>query len=373
MPYQIPADILTILAPLADAVFPLDSWAAQKKPPRIDQLVPPQHSLPWRPTAGAQTLSVGTIEAVRFFTDSFDHDAENETLAPRWAVLKGSPLAYFQPPSGTPAEWRARRGLNPTARFGVIEAESSNIRYLMTALDGSRTAASRTTFYDACWSPLRAAHQSARPNDPASWTGFATKLLKDQFPAEWATTNPVKSSDFLKQFTVDILLACLGQHNSALQTRDPLWQRAVLIEAGENRHAGNEYTPTQLATAVTTLLGAIAAASGANTRNWSAVEVWDSRPGRNTRSLVVDGEIEISNSNETPVLLKVSPPPGSNPGVRILRLEIRTNGSGAAPKTWKSVRYDEKVTPSQYSRVDIRWEGTSIAEFPVELPVEPPR
>lgn len=260
MPYQLPAEIESILQPLANAVFPLRAWVQDpaRKPPPIDQLVPPVATVPWRPQGARPSLSIDTMHVVDFFRRGFDDDSENERLAPRWLALKGDPLQFFQSPSGNAAEWRARRGLNAAAKFGVHEARSANVRYIVATADGNR-AAPRAVFYNSCWPLLAATYQSETPADDAAWSIFADALLKDQLPTAWPVTSPVKSSAFIKQFTIDAVLACLGQHNGALQANDPLWQRAVLVEVSENRHKGNEYTRAQVDAAVTTFVGVVQA------------------------------------------------------------------------------------------------------------------
>jgi hypothetical protein len=102
-----------------------------------------------------------------------------------------------------------------------------------------------------------------RPSDTASWQRFGRALHEDRFEQDWAEHGSLKSSVFIKHFATDILMACLGQRNAALRRRDPIWQRAVLIEASENRHVGNKYTNQQVAGAVDTLRKAIADAKTA--------------------------------------------------------------------------------------------------------------
>jgi hypothetical protein len=55
-----------------------------------------------------------------------------------------------------------------------------------------------------------------------------------------------------------VLRACLGQKNGAITASNPfLWERAVLIEIGENRHVGNAYTVQQADQAVATFVKTI--------------------------------------------------------------------------------------------------------------------
>jgi hypothetical protein len=189
-------------------------------------------------------------------------DASEEALAHRWRELKANPTKYFQSRSGqSAADWRAgRKGLNPAAKFGAFDPTSNNFAFLSgTAPDGTpKDTVSRREFYDACWPPLIATYQSTPPrnNDLASWTTFRDLLRSDQSPL-WPPTTPIKSSAFVTQFTIDVLRTCLGQRNAALT--DPAWQRAVLIEVGENRTPKNAYTVEQAKAAVDAFLKLIPA------------------------------------------------------------------------------------------------------------------
>jgi hypothetical protein len=259
MSYQIPQNVRTILPALAEAVFPVQAWTKQKPPPKYEQFIPGLGSVPWRPVAADSTLSTASFDVVRFLEILADNDGANVALAPRWNAIKVDPTKFFQNRAGeSPAQWRAgRSGLLPDAKFGAFDPESSNFAFVTQASDGTpKDAVSRADFYDSCWSPLVAAYQSNPPGDPASWSAFRDSLRSDQF-AVWPTSNAVRSSAFLRQFTIDVLNACLGQRNGAIEARDSVWQRAVLIEVGENRHRGNAYTVQQAAQAVATFTNTI--------------------------------------------------------------------------------------------------------------------
>lgn len=259
MAYKIPQNVRTILESLAEAVLPLEAWTRQKSPPRYDQLIPPLASVPWRPAEAEPTLSTRKLEVVNFLAQLIDDDitsddkTTSETLAPRWRAIKADPTKYFKSPSGqSAAEWRAgRQDLIAAAKFGAFDADSSNFAFVTLAPDGTaKDAVSRREFYEACWDPLVAAYQLNPPKDAASWASFRDDLRADKF-AVWPPTKAVRSSAFIKQFTVDVLRACLSQKNGAITASNPfLWERAVLIEIGENRRVGNAYTVQQAAQAV---------------------------------------------------------------------------------------------------------------------------
>lgn len=260
MAYQIPQNVRAILQPLAEAVFPVQSWTKQKAPPKYDQLIPAVASAPWRPVAADPTLSTASFEIVRFLEILADNDSGNVALAPRWNAIRADATKFFQNRLGqSAAQWRAgRAGLLPDAKFGAFEPDSSNFAFVVQAADGTLKAVSRADFYDPCWVPLAAAYQFKPPGDTASWIAFRDNLRTDQFPDSiWPTASAVKSSAFLRQFTIDVLRACLGQRNDAITNPDPILQRAVLIEAGENRNRGNKYTVQQAARAVGTFTNSI--------------------------------------------------------------------------------------------------------------------
>jgi hypothetical protein len=101
------------------------------------------------------------------------------------------------------------------------------------------------------------------------------------------------------------------------------------------------------------------------TRKWEALEDRQPGPGRGPK-LIVTGEVEVGNTNETPHLKKHLPP-GINPKIELLDLAITSSGQGNAVMTWKPVRYEEIVEKGQYSSVDILWEGKKIADAEVKV------
>src|SRR5262249_1714927 len=260
MPYQIPSNIRIILEPLAETVFPVAAWVAQKQPPRYDQFIASFASVPWRPSGTPPALSTANFEVVRFLEMLVDNDAANEGLAPRWRQIKADPSSFFMSRSGqSMAAWRAsRNGLDPSAIFAPFAPDSNNFAFWVAAPDGkTRDPVSRKQFYETCWAPLGAAYQSVSPGNADQWGDFSRKLWGNQFPLEWPSSNAVTSASFIIQFTVDVLNACMGQKNIAITADDPLWQRAVLIEAGENRQPDYSYSVKEAETAVQTFVSAI--------------------------------------------------------------------------------------------------------------------
>jgi hypothetical protein len=101
------------------------------------------------------------------------------------------------------------------------------------------------------------------------------------------------------------------------------------------------------------------------TKNWKAEVLIN--PGGGGYRLVVRGEVEVANTNETPHLAEQHPQ-GINPKILLLDLTITSHGEGKPVMTWKEVRFEKKVTSDQYTSVDILWEGKSIADIKVTTP-----
>jgi hypothetical protein len=250
MAYQLPQDVRKILIELAAAILPLDDWTKGKEAPKLAELIEPLQDVPWRKPDGSSILSTEAVETIAYFEAQFDGESYSH-LAARWNELRGKPLKHFQPPSGTPVQWRIARGLNVHAKFGAIE--SGNFPFVTGDANGNRLAASRPDFYDACWEPLKAAYvEAGMPVDRPKWIAFADQLLAGS-NKKWPPA-PVSSSEFVRRFMIDVLIACFGQGNGKLPD---VWRRAGLIEAFENRHVGNDYTTAQASNAVERLKQAL--------------------------------------------------------------------------------------------------------------------
>lgn len=255
MAYTVPASLHASLSSLADVLLPFQDWLQTpgRYVPDPLALIPSEKPLPWR--SGPMSLNAASLGLIQAFEAWVDGDATDEALAPRWLMLKVHPTAFFQYQTTSVADWRKERGLLPDAAFAPFASFAGavpNMSYVLARPDsagdpGDPVPAAR--YYDECFALLQAA--IAAPGVFTNWNDFVGKLKAN---TAWPTTARVSSLAFLKRFTCDLLIACMGQKNPALQGLDRLWQRAVLIEAGENRHTGNEYGPAQTAHAVEALL-----------------------------------------------------------------------------------------------------------------------
>lgn len=260
MSHQISDARRAVLAGLAQAIFPLEEWLATKKyTPNPASLIPPEPGLPWRPSDGAAaTLSTASMEAIAAFEQMLA-DGSDEALAPRWLMLKVHPLAFFQYGSQPADAWRKARNLDPAASFAPFAGPGANMNYVVTAGDKTLDPVPRAEYYEVCFSLLDRVVAGAG-GVPTNGQKLSDALLKDAVPA-WPSTETVSSQAFIKRFAADLMVTCMGQKNPALIDRPAIWQRAVLIEAGENRHVGNEYAPSQTAQGVVALLDKIASST----------------------------------------------------------------------------------------------------------------
>ena len=103
------------------------------------------------------------------------------------------------------------------------------------------------------------------------------------------------------------------------------------------------------------------------TRNWKSMEDRLPGPGMGV-AIYVTGEVETSNSNQTPHLREAARQ-GMNPTILILDLTLITGGSGIsnAVMDWKSALFEKKLSRDHYVSVDIHWEHRSIAACKVEV------
>lgn len=79
--------------------------------------------------------------------------------------------------------------------------------------------------------------------------------------------------------------------------------------------------------------------------------------------VIVSGNVQVADADKAPVLTKGQ---SKDPNLLPLELTIVTcSDPSIAVEVWKEAQYHEVVKPDQYNRVQVRWDGTPIADFPV--------
>jgi hypothetical protein len=216
---------------LAAGLFGLDAWVREPT-----KYTPPEPTLPWREPG--HTFAPKDLAVIPFFENLLRASSSDDELGDRWVGLDADPLKFN--PLADPHAWRRSRGLADAPKFGVVK--SSNV----WLADARGHPVSRATFYAACWPLLKAAVDAKKTRGSVDWEALARELLANA-NAQWPSTQQPSSSAFVTQFASDMLYALLGMRTAAPEP----WRYAVLIELGEYRRPGNQYTPKDTATAVT--------------------------------------------------------------------------------------------------------------------------
>jgi hypothetical protein len=102
-----------------------------------------------------------------------------------------------------------------------------------------------------------------------------------------------------------------------------------------------------------------------NTKNWKA---WQDLQPPGPPTLHVTGEVETTNSNQTPQLSEANPQ-GINPKILLLNLTITTAGTGLTVIDCKQVTFTKKISKDQYTSVDILSDGEQVGSAKVETVV----
>jgi hypothetical protein len=95
-----------------------------------------------------------------------------------------------------------------------------------------------------------------------------------------------------------------------------------------------------------------------NTKGWTARENKHKPKGLH---LIVTGTVEVSATNKAPVLTE-APHAGK---VLPLDLTISESGEGDQLMVWKPAFFHQVVSANEFDKVDIRWDGKTIASCPV--------
>jgi len=233
----IPDALRADLESLADTLLPLHDWvtcAGKHVPPDADDL-------PWR-QKGGPPLNANSLEVIPFIDAVIAETSGDVDLLDRFEKIFDDPLGHS--PFTDVHAWRAARGLDADAAFGVIESQN----VLQDPL--TFTPFARLTFYKTNLDLFKNALDAARKAGPLDWTKLTDDLWNDKSlfwppppdgppgPGKPPWTPPVKSSVFLRQFLKDILYAVLSMRGPA----PGLLNVAVPIELGEHRRPGNKFT-----------------------------------------------------------------------------------------------------------------------------------
>lgn len=216
-------ELKRVLEKLAEGLFPLARWIEDKI---SHSGYVPAGDLPWR--MPGQSLTPAMLGVIPFFEELICKSREDAPLAIRWRQLAASGPVDASPISGLD-EWRQRRPGLQEATFGI--AESDNV-----LIDADMQPTWREEFYRPYWPLLKTTVHAADPQTPEDWQVLAAELFAGT-AEHWPVAEP--SSDvFIQRLARDLLYAMLGMRNPA---PDP-WQRALLLELGEQRRVGNSFT-----------------------------------------------------------------------------------------------------------------------------------
>ncbi len=89
-----------------------------------------------------------------------------------------------------------------------------------------------------------------------------------------------------------------------------------------------------------------------NSKNWKAVQSATDFAG-SKHVLTITGEVEVSRSNESPVLAEADPQ-GVVAEILLIDVSVTSSGDvGADVMVWKQATYTREVTPGQYGQVTL--------------------
>lgn len=225
------SQIKAILRELGDALFPLTEWIEERKSGSSFPYEPPIGDAPWR-KKNRTALSMESLGLIEFFESLLRDGESTTTLIDLWNSRRCDPLALS--PHSDPQGWRAARGLAPEPRFGIFEAKN-NWPAAGVLFGAAGNGLSRTAFYKGYFPLLR---NSLYPylDHPEDWTRLSKDLAEDSF-AGWPSQD-MKSSVFIRQFRIDLLLAMMGMTNLYAPSE---YRDALLVELGEHRRVGDAH------------------------------------------------------------------------------------------------------------------------------------
>ena len=108
--------------------------------------------------------------------------------------------------------------------------------------------------------------------------------------------------------------------------------------------------------------------SSPSTKNWKAWQNLQPPGPPGPPRLTVTGEVETTNSNQTPHLSEANPQ-GINPKILLLNLSITTAGTGLTVVEFKQVTFAKEISKDQYTSVDIFSDSDPVGSAKVETVV----
>jgi hypothetical protein len=238
-------DSKVVLEQLADRVLPIKRWLAEKA------LAPPDSE--WRKAGSKQ--SINELNVVARIDAILASPEPDDIVADQWIECLRDPTAV-QRDLLRRSRWRASRRTKAGERLlhsdAVFGASGSN-NFILTAeaeVGGHPVVVplTRREMYRKCLPPLVAAAKARRLLEPdmpkAAWDRFYDDMQIPTGMPDWAL-GEFSSLEFLRQFTRDCLELGLGMRGLLPEQLE----RTMLLEAGESRRPGNNYTPQNVSDA----------------------------------------------------------------------------------------------------------------------------
>ena len=228
------------LCSLADALFPIDTWINQRQ--NNVKAIPI-----WR-TDSAPVNAV-SLQAIEFILSGLVNNPLEEdrdlALAKRWnELIETAPDAYTS--RLKMKNWRTDRGLDSDPAFAPVDSENFTVGEEQAPPPPKpKLALSRGQFYKSMLGHFISAVTARNPTD---WTAFSVAMAKHWHPGTntfgWPPTAP-PAAEFIVQFERDLAIAYMSLRNLGVPSSD-----LVLVEAGEHRRKGNNFTPADVAQSV---------------------------------------------------------------------------------------------------------------------------
>ncbi len=231
----------TWLGYLAETMFPLTEWITDASHP-----VAPSQPVPWRGTT--PKLTVADLNVVPFMESLLAGDDEeaDEHLAEHWKIGKET-AEQRQTALGRDA-WRTGHStgdligktaqgepLSPVFAFDPLTSANFILTHGAIPLTRGELYGKFLTHFLANY--LSPDNPTASSENLKKWRELVGLLFTDMLNPAWPATLP-KTSEFVKQFSKDVLQAMMNFRSGATHPFD----EAIALEAGEGRRVGNSHS-----------------------------------------------------------------------------------------------------------------------------------